>query len=629
MNFAAIRIVLVETSHPGNIGSVARAMKTMGLSRLVLVSPVRFPDRVANDLAAGADDILAKVQVTHSLAEALAGTQLVFATSARSRDLDIPGLTPAQSADLIASNADTTEIAIVFGREQSGLTNAELLHCHYHIHIPTEESFSSLNLAQAVQIVAYEIRMRGLQPRIKTTNRQDNLALAEDVERFYQHLDDVLIEIGFLDPAHPKKLQPRLRRLFNRVQLEAMEINILRGILTQVTYAMQHPVLKVKPRPIYLDYMATTPVDPRVIVEMLRYLGPDGDFGNTSSISHVYGQAAATAVEYARTQVAALIGAKPDEIIFTSGATESIQLAIIGAARFYQRKGRHVITMTIEHSAALESCRQLEAEGFEVTYLSPQPDGLLSLTTLAAALRDDTILVSIMHVNNEIGVIQDIAAIRALLKDKGVILHVDAAQSAGKLAIDVEALGVDLMSLSAHKVYGPKGVGALYIRQRPRVRLQPLYGGGGQELGLRSGTIATHQVVGMGCAFALAQQEGLAEQQRIVALRERLWSGICHLPGIVLNGSASARVAGNLNLRFNGIENTDLLVALRALALSTASACVSAKARTSYVLQALGLSTSAIQSSIRLSLGRFTTLEQVDEAIAIFCREIPRLLNQG
>ena len=378
-------------------------------------------------------------------------------------------------------------------------------------------------------------------------------------------------------------------------------------------------------KPIYLDYMATTPVDVRVAQEMARYLTIDGDFGNPSSITHVYGQAAAKAVEHARSQVAALIGAESEEIIFTSGATESIHLAVIGAARFYQRKGRHLVTMVTEHTATLDAFRHLEQEGFEVTYLTPQTDGLLSLAALSNALRADTILVSIMQVNNEIGVIQDIKGIGDLLRDKGIIFHVDAAQSAGKLAIDVDALGVDLMSLSAHKVYGPKGIGALYIRHKPRVRLQPLYFGTSHELGLRAGTLATHQIVGMGAAFAIALSEGPAEQEQILIWRNRLWAGICHLPGVTLNGSASARVAGNLNICFEGIENSTLLAALHELALSTASACVSAKAKSSYVLRALGLSPSAIQSSIRLSLGRFTTVAEIDEAIAIFCREIPLL----
>jgi cysteine desulfurase len=378
-------------------------------------------------------------------------------------------------------------------------------------------------------------------------------------------------------------------------------------------------------QPIYFDYMATTPVDPRVIPLMMAYLGPDGHFGNPSSTTHVYGRVAAAAVERARSQVASLVGASEEDIVFTSGATEANNLGIIGAALFYQRKGRHLITMSTEHKAVLDSFAHLEKIGFEVTYLDPDPDGLLNLTVLMNALRPDTILVSVMHVNNEIGVIQDIDAIGACLRHKGIIFHVDAAQSVGKLPLNLQTLPVDLMSFSAHKVYGPKGVGALYVRHKPRIRLQPITYGGGHEGGLRSGTLPTHQIVGMGEAFAIAAAEGMEEQGRILRLREQLWNGIKHLPGIALNGSASQRVAGNLNVRFHQIENDALLFALRELALSTTSACMSAKTKASYVLRALGLSDALAQSSVRLSLGRFTTEEDVLRAIAIFCYQIPLL----
>ncbi|OYV55536.1 MAG: IscS subfamily cysteine desulfurase [Legionella sp. 21-45-4] len=375
--------------------------------------------------------------------------------------------------------------------------------------------------------------------------------------------------------------------------------------------------------------MATTPVDPRVADKMSQHLCFDGDFGNSASINHIYGQTAARAVEHARAQVARLIAAQEEEVVFTSGATESINLALMGAAHFYQQKGRHLITMSTEHSCALDCFRRLEQEGFEVTYLSPCEDGLLDVSQLEQVVRVDTILVSVMHVNNEIGVIQPIEAIGRLLHGKGILFHVDAAQSAGKIPIDVNALQVDLMSLSAHKVYGPKGVGALYLRQKPRVRLQPVFGFGGyQETGLRPGTIATHQVVGMGEAFEIARAEGTAEQAHVLQMRSQLWQGIAHL-GVCLNGSATQRVAGNLNMRFEGLENELLINALSELALSTASACVSAKARSSYVLRALGLSERQAQSSLRLSLGRFTTEHDIQKAIALFCREIPMLYSKG
>lgn len=369
--------------------------------------------------------------------------------------------------------------------------------------------------------------------------------------------------------------------------------------------------------PIYLDYMATTPVDPRVIEQMMKYLGPCDHFGNPASVQHIYGQVAAQAVERARAQIAEAVGAVSEEIVFTSGATEANNLAILGAARFYQRKGRHVVTMSTEHKAVLDAVHQLEREGFQVTYLLPEPDGVLNLSTLENALRDDTVLVSIMHVNNEIGVIQDISAIGDLLRGRGIVFHVDAAQSAGKLAIDLRALSVDLMSFSAHKTYGPKGIGALYVRHKPRIRLQPQSFGGGHEGGLRSGTLATHQIVGMGEAFALACALREDEQARILSLRKRLWDGIKHLSGIQLNGSEQQRVAGNLNVSFSDIDGALLLPALHALAVSTTSACMSAHAQPSYVLQALGLSRALAHRSIRLSLGRFTTDDDVQQAILI------------
>ncbi|ASQ45430.1 IscS subfamily cysteine desulfurase [Legionella clemsonensis] len=377
--------------------------------------------------------------------------------------------------------------------------------------------------------------------------------------------------------------------------------------------------------PIYLDYMATTPVDPRVIEKMMDYLGPDGIFGNPASTTHIYGKRATEAVEHARQQIADVFNAAPAEIIFTSGATEADNLAILGAAQFYQRKGRHAVTMQTEHKAVLDSFHRLEKEGFEVTYLEPQSDGLLNFEDLKQALRDDTILVSIMHVNNEIGVIQDIAMIGEFLRDKGIIFHVDAAQSAGKLTINLSEMAVDLMSFSAHKNYGPKGIGALYVRHKPRIRLQPQSFGGGHEGGLRSGTLATHQIVGMAEAFVLSEASRIAEQARILNLRQQLWEGIKHIPGIRLNGHEHQRVAGNLNLTFSGVEGDSLLLALRELAISTTSACASASLQPSYVLRALGLDDESAFSSIRISCGRFTTEEQIRQAVTIICRQVGRL----
>lgn len=377
--------------------------------------------------------------------------------------------------------------------------------------------------------------------------------------------------------------------------------------------------------PIYFDYMATTPVDPLVAARMIQYLGPDGDFGNPSSITHDFGHRAALAVDHARAQIAEVVHASPQEIVFTSGSTEATNLALIGAAHFYQNKGRHLITMNTEHKAVLDSFNRLEKDGFEVTYLEPKADGLLELKQLEQALRKDTILVSIMQVNNEIGVIQDIAAIGELLRDKGIIFHVDAAQSIGRIPVDLSKLSVSLMSFSAHKNYGPKGIGALYVRQRPRVRLQPQSFGGGHEGGLRSGTLATHQIVGMGEAFALTERLREEEQARLLNYRERLWSGIKHLPGIQLNGHEQQRIAGNLNISFKGLDGDSLLLALSDLAVSTTSACSSASIQPSYVLRAIGLSDELAQSSIRLSIGRFTSEEEVEYAIHLICAQVTRL----
>jgi cysteine desulfurase len=376
--------------------------------------------------------------------------------------------------------------------------------------------------------------------------------------------------------------------------------------------------------PIYLDYAATTPVDPRVVDQLYRYLTLEGVFGNPASRSHAFGRAAAQAVEAAREQVAALINADPGEIVWTSGATESNNLAIKGAAHYYRNRGRHLVTCKTEHKAVLDPCRQLEREGWQVTYLDPQPTGLLDVDKLAAALRADTVLVSLMQVNNETGVIQDLEAIAQLTRSRGVLLHVDAAQSAGKVPIDLTILPVDLLSLSAHKLYGPKGIGALYVRRRPRVRLEAQIHGGGQERGLRAGTLATHQIVGMGEAFRIAHQEMVADNTRIHRLRERLWQGI-QGEAIYLNGDPERRVAGILNVSFNYVDSEALRMALPEIAVSSGSACTSANAEPSHVLQALGCSRSRLRGAIRFSLGRFTTLEAIDYAIESVNKAVRRL----
>ncbi|MGD8515023.1 MAG: IscS subfamily cysteine desulfurase [Granulosicoccaceae bacterium] len=377
--------------------------------------------------------------------------------------------------------------------------------------------------------------------------------------------------------------------------------------------------------PIFLDYSATTPVDPRVAEKMMACLTLDGNFGNPASRSHAYGWNAEEAVENARKQVADLINADPREIIWTSGATESDNLAIKGAAHFYQKKGKHIITVKTEHKAVLDSCRQLEREGFEVTYMDPEDNGLLDLDKLEQAMRDDTILVSVMHVNNEIGVIQDIAAIGELCRSRGVIFHVDGAQSAGKVEIDMQKMKVDLMSFSAHKIYGPKGIGALYVRRKPRVRLEAQMHGGGHERGLRSGTLPTHQIVGMGEAFRLAREEMAADNARLVALRQRLLDGIKDIEEVYINGDMEHRIPGNLNISFNFVEGESLMMALKDLAVSSGSACTSASLEPSYVLRAIGRNDELAHSSIRFTIGRFTTEEEIDYTIDLIHKHIEKL----
>ena len=375
--------------------------------------------------------------------------------------------------------------------------------------------------------------------------------------------------------------------------------------------------------PVYFDYAATTPVDPRVVAKMLPYL--DTHFGNPASRSHRFGWAAEEAVAEARAEVAALVGCEAREIVWTSGATESNNLAIKGAAQFYKDRGRHLVTVTTEHKAVLDSMRALERDGCEVTYLPPDSTGLLDPDRFAAALRPDTVLASVMLVNNEIGVVQDIATLGALCRERGVLLHVDAAQATGKVPIDLASLPVDLMSFSAHKTYGPKGIGALYVRRQPRVRLEAQMHGGGHERGQRSGTLATHQIAGMGEAFRLARLEMAADNARIAALHERLKRGLMALDAVYLNGDPVQRVPHNLNLSFAFVEGESLMMAIKDIAVSSGSACTSASLEPSYVLRALGLPDELAHSSLRLSLGRFTTEAEVDFAIAELAREVGRL----
>ena len=368
--------------------------------------------------------------------------------------------------------------------------------------------------------------------------------------------------------------------------------------------------------PIYFDYAATTPVDPRVAQKMSECLLAEGKFGNPASRSHKFGWEAEEAVEIARRQIADLINCDPREIVWTSGATESDNLAIKGVAHFYRSKGLHIITSKIEHKAVLDTCRHLEREGFEVTYLEPGEDGLISPDSVQQAIREDTTIVSIMHVNNEIGVVNDIAAIGEITRARKVLFHVDAAQSAGKLEIDLEEMKVDLMSFSAHKVYGPKGVGALYVRRKPRVRLEAQIHGGGHERGMRSGTLATHQLVGMGEAFRIAKEEMHSESKRIMDLRQRLWDGLKDMEEVYVSGDWDQRIPGIMNMSFNYVEGESLIMSLPDIAVSSGSACTSASLEPSYVLRALGMNDELAHSSLRFSIGRFTSEEDVDQAVA-------------
>jgi len=377
--------------------------------------------------------------------------------------------------------------------------------------------------------------------------------------------------------------------------------------------------------PIYFDYSATTPVDKRVAEKMCDCLTLDGNFGNPASRSHPFGWSADKAVEQARSDVAALINANPKEIVWTSGATESDNLAIKGVAHFYHKKGKHIITSKTEHKAVLDTCRQLEREGYEVTYLDPETNGLIDLDKLKAAMRDDTILVSIMHVNNEIGVINDITAIGEITRERGIIFHVDAAQSCGKVEVDMETMKVDLLSMSAHKIYGPKGVGALFVRRKPRIRIEAQMHGGGHERGMRSGTLATHQLVGMGEAFRIAKEEMQQDNERISKLKDRLFDGLKDIEETYVNGDADQRVPHNVNISFNYVEGESLMMALKDLAVSSGSACTSSSLEPSYVLRAIGRNDELAHSSIRFTLGKYTTEEEIDFAIEKIIENITKL----
>ena len=625
-NAVPIRIVLCQPTHPGNIGAVARAMKTMGLTDLVIVNPACEIDGVARARSSGALDVLQAARLVPTLKEAIADCGLVFGTSARRRRLSWPELDARECAEQAVAQSRSKPVAIVFGAERAGLTNAELDKCNALVYIPTNPEYNSLNLAAAVQIIAYEIRCaRGVDEKPPEESEAPP-AGADDMSRFYDHLERALLEAGFLKADNPRALMRRLRRIYNRARLDERELSMLRGMLAALTPGAraEHGNDELA-LPVYLDYAASTPVDAEVAAAMFESLTDRSACANPHSTTHALGIEAGSKIERARARVARLINAQPEEIVWTSGATESDNLAIIGAARFRSSSGRHLVTSSIEYPAVLEACRYLERQGFGVSYVEPDANGIVDPQAVAASLRDDTTLVSIMHVNNEIGTIQDVATIGAICRDRNILFHVDAAQSAGRLPIDVVAQKIDLMSLSAQKLYGPKGVGALYLNRARIGRVEPLFYGGGQERGIRPGTVPTHQAVGMGLAFDIARERLDEDVERLDALRDRLWAGIGSMSGVVMNGHTAKRVCHILSVSVTGVEGESLHFALGDLAVSAGAACATAAAEPSKVLRALGRDDELARSTVRFSIGRATTEGQIDHAIDVFRASVERL----
>jgi cysteine desulfurase len=625
-----IRIVLVEPSHPGNIGAVARAMMNMDLRQLVLVRPREFPHPQASARAAGAESILSSARVVATLAEAIADCGFIAATTARHRDQNFRELEVREAAGRILAEARRAPVALLFGAERTGLENEHLQASHVLLRIPASPEYASLNLAMAVQLVAYEIFRARHEHGSAVDGAGDTervpLATPAQMQHLYGHLEQVLDEVNFKDRTQAgTHLMTRIRRFLQRAELDQNEANILRGILTSIQGRRRIAGSAHAPQTVYLDNAATTPVDPAVSAQMHQCLGEEGWFANPAATAHAAGRAAARRIEVARAQVARFIGASPEQIIFTSGATEADNLAVLGTARALAPGKRHVISARTEHKAVLDAVRQLTREGFSVTWLQPDADGRVSAQAVAAALRADTALVSLMHVNNETGVIQDIQGIGAVCRSCSVLFHVDAAQSAGRLALNIADLPVDLLSVSAHKIYGPKGVGALYLREGQKATLTPLMFGGGQESGLRPGTLPTHQIAGFGLACELSAQSEASENARITQWRDRLWTRLESLGGVTINGGGAPRVPHILNVAFDGVEGESLMSALPGLAVSTGAACNSALGEPSYVLRALGRSSRQAESSLRFSFGRFNTDADLETAAAQVSRAVRRL----
>lgn len=643
-----LRFVLVQPSHPGNIGAAARAIYTMGLDTLHVVSPKSgsFPSDIATARAAGAATVLQQATLHDELRPAIDDCHLVIACSARSRTLSLPILTPAEAATVVRKEqADhpTHRIAVLFGNEQNGLPNDAFEHCQYQLVIPTQEQYRSLNLAAAVQIVAYALQFgpgadavkdtrASLQAKQDLTQENDAAEVlpVRAIEELYTHMERTFTDIDFIARGNPRYTMRRIRHLFNRARLDQTEVAMLRGLLSCMDAQAEKAMSKQPNKPIYLDYMATTPVDSRVAKVMQAHLVKDGIFGNPSSSNHIYGWEAAEAVKQATQQVAECLGTQPKSLVWTSGATEAINLALKGAMRFYERRGKHLITFATEHKAVLDTCTALQQQGYDVTVLPVDSGGLVDLAALEATLRDDTVLVSVLHVNNEIGVVQDLHSLGELTRRHGALLHVDGAQSLGKLHLELDDWPVDMMSFSAHKAYGPKGVGVLYMRRQPKLHLAPLIHGGGQQYGLRAGTLATHQMVGMGAACELISKQLDAELEHINALHTQLKQGLLAIPGIRINGHEQQRVPHNLNISVADVDGESLLLALQPyIAVSSGSACTSATMEPSHVLAALGVPRVLAHSSLRLSLGRFSTEQDISAAIAAMTEVVTRLRRMG
>ncbi len=628
-----VRIVLVEASHPGNIGAVARAMKNMGLLDLWLVAPRQFPHPEATALASSAADVLDTAQVVDSVAEALAGCGFVLGTTARVRtQYPWPILAAREAAVRAVGEAQLAPVALLFGPERTGLTNEHLALCHALVQIPTNPDYSSLNLAQAVLLLAYELRMAtGAQPVLP--EREAPLPAAETVEHLYDHFDRVMQRAGFEMHGKPEHISRRVRRLLHRAVPDQQEVNLLRGFLTTVEAAIGSTTAPLALP--YFDHAATSPLRPEARAALLEQL--DGTHtlagtvvaGNPTARAHVPGRLAADALAAARAALAGCIGAVPESLVFTASATEADNLAVLGAVRAAvaskrPTKGR-VLTAKTEHRAVLDACAQLEREGFGVDVLLPGPDGRVTPAMVAAALRDDTVLVSLMLVNNETGGVQDIAGIAAVCRARGVLLHTDAAQALGKVPVDVTALDVDLLSLSAHKCGGPVGVGALYVRRSPRPVLQPLTFGGGQEGGLRPGTPSAALAAAFAAAAVAANTDLAAATARHAVFEKRLLAGLAGLPGWQQNAAQGTRSAAIVSLTFDGVDGESLLLAMEPFAVASGAACSSVGREPSAVLRALGHDDARAEATLRVSFGWNTRDAEVDELVRHLVRVVTRL----